>query len=271
MSYLSREAATLSGDLWKQIDSEIVKTAKSVLTGRRFIRLFGPLGIGVDSINVDDADAVDETAQNGAIITKGRKFSEIPVIFEDFTLLARDLESSERNGFPVDLSKAVAAAQTCALKEDSLIYFGDSKLGVKGLLSAPGTGKVTKKDWGAGENAFSDVAAGIEMLTSKNIYGKYVLAVSPDLYMKMQRIQPGTGLLELDRVSRLVNGHIFRAPVLGKDKAVLVCSEPGNMDLVIGQDMAAAYLEQRDMNHVFRIIESALLRIKRAQAIVVFD
>ena len=87
----------------------------------------------------------------------------------------------------------------------------------------------------------------------------------------MQRLQEGTGLLEIDRVSKLVDGNIFKTPVLGKGKAVLVCSDPRNMDLVIGQDISTGYLEQKDFNHSFRILETVLLRIKRKQAIVVFE
>jgi uncharacterized linocin/CFP29 family protein len=269
MSYLSREASPLSEGLWKQIDAEVVGAARRVLTGRRFLPMFGPLGIGAESVVLDEADALEETAQNGILTTKGRKFAEIPVLFDDFTLLARDLESSEKTGYPVDLSKAAAAAEACALKEDGLIYFGDGKLGYKGLLTAPGAGKLEKKDWAAGENAFSDVAAAIELLASKNVYGTLALSVSPDLYMKMQRLQPGTGLLEIDRVRGLVDGRVYKTPVLGKNKAVLVCAEPRNMDLAVGQDMAAAYLEQKELNHSFRVLESVLPRIKRAQAIVV--
>jgi len=67
-----------------------------------------------------------------------------------------------------------------------------------------------------------------------------------------------------------VNGHLYQSPALGKGKAVLVGSDEKNMDLVIGQDMAAAYLEQKDLNHSFRVLETVLLRIKRKQAVVVF-
>ncbi len=43
------------------------------------------------------------------------------------------------------------------------------------------------------------------------------------------------------------------------------------MDLVIGQDMAVAYLEQAELNHSFIILETAFPRIKRERAIVVFE
>ncbi len=35
---------------------------------------------------------------------------------------------------------------------------------------------------------------------------------------------------------------VFKTPVLKGEQAVLVCPEPQNMDLVLGQDMITAYL-----------------------------
>ncbi len=271
MSYLSRESSPISAKLWEQIDSAVVQAASHVLTGRRFLHVFGPLGVGAESINIDDADHVEEVSAQGMIKTNGRKFVEIPTVYDDFTLLARDLESSAKSGYPTDLSKVLASAEACALAEDRLVYFGNEKYGYQGLLNANGVNKLKRNDWKTGENSFADVAAGIELLATKGIYGAYALAVSPDLYMQMQRIQQGTGLLEIDRVSKLLDGNIFKAPVLGSGKAILLCSDPRNVDLVIGQDIATAYLEQKDLNHNFRILETVLPRIKRGQAIVVFE
>ena len=78
-------------------------------------------------------------------------------------------------------------------------------------------------------------------------------------------------MMEIDRVSKLVDGRLFKSPVLGKDQAILLCAQPENVDLVIGQDVAAAYLEQRDLNHFFRLTETVLPRIKKAKAIVAID
>lgn len=271
MDYLSRESSPIDRGIWEQIDAAVVKTARNVLTGRRFLHLFGPLGAGVGSIHIDDADTRDEVMEDGFITTRGRRIVEIPTIYEDFTLFAKDLAGREKSGYPLDLSKAMAAAQACALKEDKLIFHGKQNLGYEGLLTAPGVGKLKKKDWSAGENAFSDVAAAIETLVSNGVYGAYALIVSPSLYTQMQRLQPGTGLLEIDRVSKLLSGLVYKTPVLAKEQALLVCPQPENMDLVVGQDLAAAYLEQKDLNHSFRVLESVLLRIKRKQAIVVFE
>ena len=269
MSYLARETSDFSEAFWTELDTVVVTAAKRILTGRRFLHLFGPLGIGVDNVAVDDADTLDEHAEAGVRITVGRKYIQIPMIYDDFTLFARDLASSKQSGFPLDFSKAAASATACAFKEEQMIYFGHQALGYTGLMTAKGANKLAIKDWSKGENAFSDVSAAMEILMSKGIYGTYSLVISPDLYLQMQRLQAGTGLLEAERVAILVGGQLYQSPILGKGKAVLVCSEAANMDLVVGQDMATAYLEQTELNHSFRILETAFPRIKKEQAIVV--
>ena len=271
MDYLSREGSPVAEDLWGQIDATVVKTARSILTGRKFLHIFGPLGIGTESITIDDTDELDEVYESGIITTKGRKYVEIPTLFDDFTLFAKDLVKSKQLGFPVDLSKAATAAEAIARREDHFLFFGNEKLGYEGLLTADGVNHLKKSDWSTGENAYTDIVTALELLASDGIYGNYVLVLSPDLNTKLQRIQPGTGLLEIDRIKKVLQDRVYSTSVLGAGKAVLLCSDERNMDLVIGQDLSTAYLEQKDLNHSFRILESVLLRIKRKQAIVVFD
>lgn len=270
MSYLSREAASLPQELWNDIDAAAVKAAAGTLIGRRFLPFYGPLGIGTESVSVD-TEGTEEVSEDGLITTRARKYVEIPVVYEDFTLSARDLENSRKLGVPVDLSKVKYAAEACARKEDKLIFFGNEKFGYEGLTTAKGVGRAKRGDWKNGETAFSDIASAIETFTEKGIYGSYALSLSPDLYYQLQRIQPGTGVLEIDRIAKLLGGNVFYTPVLGAGKAVLVCAEPENMDLAVGQDLAAAYLEQKDLNHSFRILETVLLRLKRKDAVVVLE
>jgi uncharacterized linocin/CFP29 family protein len=58
--------------------------------------------------------------------------------------------------------------------------------------------------------------------------------------------------LQGKRGQKLVDGRVVKAPALGKAKAFVVYPDRRNMDLETGQDMATAYLEQKDLNHSFR-------------------
>ena len=106
---------------------------------------------------------------------------------------------------------------------------------------------------------------------SNSKLGRYALVLSPELYLDLQRLQPNVGLLELDRISKLVGGRVYPAGPFGTGKAALVCAEPQYMDLAVGVDLSVGYLELKDFNHSFRILETAALRIKDPSAIVAFE
>lgn len=272
MDYLFREGAPLPGELWEKIDDVVVKTASRLMIGRRFINLYGPLGAQTLSVPVDDLLKRGSAEEDGSLIkTGGRAYQELPLLYSDAILYWRDIESSEGSGLPIDLSAIAEAAAQCAKKEDELIFFGSKQLGYDGIFSKEGSAHISRNDWKEGENPFADVAKGVETLTNKGIWGRLALVMSPDLYTQLQRIQPGTGKMEIDRVKALVDGNVFRSPVLGSGKAALVAADAQYMDIAVGQDLAAAYLETKDLNHALRLLETILLRIKRADAIVIFD
>ena len=270
MDFLARDSVSFSDDFWNKIDKAVVDTAKKNLIGRQFLNIYGPLGPGAVSTQIDEITLTEET-NDGVVKTSGRRFIEIPQLFQDFTLLWRDIESSEKSGYPLDLSTVMLAAQEMVKKEDNLVFFGNEFLGTGGLLNTEGVTKVKRSDWTTGESAFTDIASGLSTFRSKGLIGNYSLIVSSDLFVDLQRIQPALGILEADRISNMLHGRLFNAPVLGKNKAVLVCSEPQYMDLVIGKDMETGYLETKDLNHVFRIIETLALRIKCKDAVIVFE
>ena len=78
--------------------------------------------------------------------------------------------------------------------------------------------------------------------------GRYALVVSPDLFLDLQRLQPNTGLLEIDRIKKLIGDNVYMTSVMGPGKAVLVCAEPEYLDLAIGLDLSVGYLELADFN-----------------------
>ncbi len=269
MDFLARDSVSFPDGFWNELDKTIVSAVRKNLVGRKFISLYGPLGAGALSIQVDEV-TTDEEDSGGIVKTAGRHFVELPQIYEDFTLLWRDLEYSEKSGFPLDFSRALLAAQKIANKEDNLIFYGSEFLGSEGLLTAKGAAEIEKGDWGEGENAFMDVAAGLAQFRSKGLIGNYTLIVSPDLFAKLHRVIPALGTMEVDRVSKMLEGRLFHSSVLGKDQAVLVCAEPQYLDLCIGKDIETGYLETKDFNHVFRVVETAALRIKCKDAIIKF-
>lgn len=270
MEYLARESAPFSSEFWAQIDDAAIGTLKKFLIGRRFLNLFGPLGAGVSTVFVDGVEKA-ETLEDGIGRISGRRQVELPLFYENFTLNWRDIEEAQKNGYPIDLTVVKEAAKKAAKREDQMILFGNKVLNTQGLMNADGAFHVKKSDWKKGENAFTDVAQGISHLFSADCRGRKALIVSPDLYLDLQRLQQSAGILESERIEKLIGGHIYVFGDFGTNQAVLVCAEPEYMDLAVGADYSVGYLELKDFNHSFRMMETAALRIKNADAIVVFE
>lgn len=270
MDYLAREGAPISSDMWEKIDAAVIDNVKKHLVCRRFLSLYGPLGAGTYAVSVDSADKDEEFAGGVGRIT-GRRLVELPQLYQDFALLWRDIEEAQKQGYPLDLSAAAAAAQRSAKQEDDLILFGSQALGAEGLFNTTGAFKIKRGDWSQGEDAYKDVAHGIAYLASNSMLGRYALVLSPEIYLELQRLQPNVGLLELDRIAKLVDGRVYPAGSYGAGKAALVCAEPQYMDLAVGADWSVGYLEQKEFNHYFRLLETAALRVKQPRAIVIFE
>ena len=58
LDYLMRDSAPLTENEWQALDDIVVHTARAGLVGRRFIRIYGPLGAGVQAVVVDRLSGV---------------------------------------------------------------------------------------------------------------------------------------------------------------------------------------------------------------------
>jgi uncharacterized linocin/CFP29 family protein len=286
-TYLMRDQAPLTAEEWSRLDELTVQVARKMLVGRRFLPLTGPLGIGVQTVPVDTVawskgcvhytgtDNCDQGACECAsgcepVTVTGRAYLTLPLLHKDFALSWRDIATARQTGAPLDLFVAGGAAAAVALAEDELIFKGSASHGLPGLLTAAGT-RVALANWGKVEAAFKNVAQAREALVDKGFYGPYALALSPDLYAVVQRIMPNTGRLEAQFLADLATVGVFQAPAMPAKSALLVATGPENLDLVVAQDLAAAYLGPNGMDHPFRVLESLVLRVKQSGAICLLD
>lgn len=269
MDYLARDTAPFDAGFWKELDTAVVETASATMVARRVIPMTGPLGPDVDIVAVDSKDHGEEV-RDEHIATVGRSYLPLPQLYEDFWLYWRDIAKADQRGSAPDFSAARRAAAAIARREDRLVFYGIEDMGVKGIINAKGVQKTEKKDWTQGENAFLDISEGITKLEAAGCVGRNVLVVSSDMYLALNRLQPGTGLLEIDRIASLVGRKVYKSTVLTPGTAVLLCAETRFMDLCVGMDIGTAYLELVDLNHHFRLMETAALRLRDPSAVVVF-
>ena len=276
--YLQRELAPLGIDQWAAFDQSATRTAQSMLVARRFVSLVGPFGPGVEALPNDTLAG----ASNGQIDLLGnrdseaigvgqRRFLPLPLLYKDFWVHWRDLESSRQLGVPLDVGKVAAAAAATAQAEDRLVFDGEPALNLPGLRTVDGRQTLPMSDWGSMGRAFADVVEGMRALTQAGFTGPYALAVSPRLYADLNRIFDDTGVLELEQVEKLARRGVYPTAVLPEPSALLIDSGAQNLDLAVGLDLSVAYVESSNLNHLFRVVESLVLRIRRPAAICMFE
>jgi uncharacterized linocin/CFP29 family protein len=276
--YLQRVQAPFGPGEWAAVDQTVVRTAQLVLVGRRFINLVGPFGPGLQALPVDvltgggdgQVDLLGDDASRIVGIAN-RRLLPLPLLYKDFWLHWRDVESSRQLGVPLDVGIAAAAAASVALSEDRMIVHGNLELGLFGLITVDGRQTLPMSDWGSMGRAFADVVEGVRVLTQGGFTGPYALIVSPRLYADLNRIFDNTGVLELEQIEKLARRGVYPTAVLPERTAVLVDSGAQNMDLAVGVDISTAYVESDNLNHRFRVVESLVLRIRRPGAICTFE
>jgi uncharacterized linocin/CFP29 family protein len=255
-----------------------VRTAQSVLVARRFINLVGPFGPGIEALPNDflgggGRGVVDllGNEEGESLRIERRRFLALPLLYKDFWVHWRDLEASRQLGVPLDVGKAAAAAAATAQAEDRLVFDGEPTLDLPGLRTIEGRQSLPMSDWGSMGRAFGDVVEGVRVLTQAGFTGPYALAVSPRLYADLNRIFDDSGVLELEQVEKLARRGVYPTAVLPEPSALLVDSGAQNLDLAVGLDLSTAYLESSNMNHLFRVVESLVLRIRRPGAVCTFE
>lgn len=268
----------LTSDERRRLTATIIDVARRSLVARRFMDLYGPLGAGVQAVPHDEYTGVSKGAldllgeqETQPVFTDVRRFRTIPILYKDFLLHWRDVEASRSHTMPLDVSAAAGAAALCAQKEDELVFYGDAKLGVEGLLTATGRHISPLNDWSLPGTGFSNVVDATERLQRAGHFGPYAVVLSPRLFALLHRIYEKTGVLEIQNLRDLVGGGVHPSNQIRGDLGVVVSMGAENLDLAVALDMTVAYLGPSRMNHPFRVLEALLPRIKHADAICTME
>jgi uncharacterized linocin/CFP29 family protein len=278
MAIFAHQENPLNDQEWENIKAVVIGVARRKLVGRRIVDLHGPLGAGVQTI-VHDHFAGTQIGRIGLlgeeesdpIRSVRRESGIIPIIYKDFILHWRDIETSRQAGTPLDAAAAAAAAAFCADAEDDLIFNGNAEMGYEGLMVVEGRRNMKRRDWAQAGNPFADVVDAAHSLVEDGFYGPYAMVVSPVLYTQMHQVHPGTGVIEIEHIRQLVTDGVYQSPLIKDGYGMIVATGAQNFDLAVAQDLSVAYLGAQNMNHPFRVFESVYLRIKRHGSICTLE
>ncbi|HKK14261.1 MAG TPA: family 1 encapsulin nanocompartment shell protein [Gammaproteobacteria bacterium] len=261
MDYLNREQAPLPADFWGRVDSAAQTAARDQLTGRRFLDLDGPCGVGLTSVEIGADYYCREPGPGEAGAVAGRAIP-VPMIRKAFGLSVRRLDAYLHMGQILDLSPAEDAAEAVARREEEFIYYGERQFGLEGLLTAQGRHQAQCGDWSQVERALDDVLGAVNRLEQSGFHGPYALAASPTLYNSLFRRYEGTDMVQLEHLRRLCELGVYKAPIEG---AVVVDRHAGR--LVLGQDLMVGYSGNDGIHYQLFVNETAVLVLQEPQAV----
>lgn len=261
--YLGREDAPFGDEIWSAIDNIVVNTARSRLSGRKLLDIEGPYGLALKTVPLND-----EVVTEGNVSMVSGAVLPVPLIETQFSLNVRDLATYEESGFSLDAPAIAQAAMSIAAMEDTLVFEGSKSLGIEGLLTAKGAQSITLSKWEEIGAAANDIIKAVTALDAAGFHGPYALALAPDLYNMLFRLYPQGYQVEMQHLESIVGSSIIKAPGIKKGGVLLAVGKQF-ASIVIGQDIATAYVGPAGGKHEFRISESLVPRIMVPEAICV--
>ena len=190
---------------------------------------------------------------------------DIPVLWKDFHIFARDLAASQRLGIPLDVSLAADAGRRVAELEETLVWEG--KEGFVGFMGASGhLTEASAGAWSTPANAYADIKDAIADLEAAGYSGRPTLVVTPAQKADM-RLHIGTTsdtvLEKAQELCDIVTCHFFA----DNASALMVVPDPENFQLQIAQNIVthSALLPAGDW--FFRVYEALTPQFKRTTSI----
>jgi uncharacterized linocin/CFP29 family protein len=273
-----REDAPFGDEVWSAIDAAVVAAARQVLVGRRFLPFTGPLGAGTQVIAVDQLKDAEEGGlsvfgEEEASVARlaARSWVQLPLLYKDFRIEWRDVEMQHQLGMAADTGAAYAAGAACARLEDRLVFNGSKEVGLPGLLSVPGRLSVKGGELRKPGRPLAAVSQAISQLVAAGSLEPYALVLTPELYTYLFAIHPETGRLEHDLICERCRAGVLQSTAVPEGKGVVVSVLPHQLDLIVGLDMATGYLGPEKMSHLFRVMETVALRIRKPSAVCVIE
>lgn len=261
--YLTRDDAPFGEEIFAKLDGIVASVASAQLSARRLLDIEGPFGLGLKSVPLSDAVIAD-----GDVTMLSSPSLPLPLIQTGFTLSARDLATFEETGFSLDTESVARAAMAAAAAEDALLFEGNKKLGISGLLTVDGAQSVKLGKWDDVGTSATDVIAALNALDKPGFHGPYLLALAPALYNLLYRLLPQGFQTELQYVESIVGSKVIKAPGI-KAGGVLIAEGKQFASIVIGQDMSVGFVGPQGADYEFKIVESLTPRIRVPASICV--
>jgi len=264
MDILKRDLAPISDAAWKEIDEMARETLAANLSGRKFLDVSGPHGIGYTSVDLGrlalSKDKKKDEVRYGVYMVQPLVESRI-----GFSLKTWELDNIERGALDIDLTPVVTAAKKMAAFEETAIFKGFKPGMITGIQDAVDSDKIPLKL--ENEAIVDAVSEAKTRLLAEGVRGASNLIVNSELWKFMGRPTPGGSLKTL--VEKQIEGKVIYSGFV--DTAILASDRGGDFELTLGQDFSIGY-HHHDSEEVHLFFsESFSFRVITPEALVCFS
>lgn len=268
MDLLKRELAPIPAEAWTEIDAQATRSLKALLSARKVVDVSGPMGPNFPGVAEGRLDHPPKQPGKGISygIHKVHHLVETRVPFE---LDIHEMDNVVRGAKDVDLAKLEEAAKKIALFEESVVYHGLPEANIRGLKLCTGDECLTIGS--QPEQLLEAVAEGITLFSSRAVEGPYAFVVGPKLWSRMSAHLQGYPVKM--QAENILGGPVVLSPYLSgksENEAFMVSQRGGDLELILGQDLAIGYEKHNQEKVSLYYTESFTFRILEPAAVIHF-
>lgn len=258
---LKRNLAPILPEAWKLIDAEAARVLRLQLSGRKIVDFRGPFGWKYAGVNTGRLELLESPGLS--VVLGIRTVQPLVEVRIPIHLSIMDLDSVARGAEDPDLSSVVRAAEKIAVVEDTAIYSGLARAGIKGIFDASPHAPMPV----ANARELPDaIIKAKETLRTAGISGPYVLVLGPKLHDDVFATTEDGYPLAKRIEQRLVDKPIVRAEAISG--GALLSLRGGDYELTVGQDLSIGYAYHSKEEVELYLTESFTFRVLEETAAV---
>jgi uncharacterized linocin/CFP29 family protein len=261
MNNLHRELAPISSAAWSQIETEVARTFKRAVAGRRVVDVKEPGGIALSGIGTGHQTTI-ATLRKG-VSAKLYDVKQLVQLTVPFTLQREAIDSVERGSNDGDWQPAKTAANELALAEDTAIFDGFAAAGITGIRQgSSNSATYLPADVADYPTAISQA---LERLRLAGVDGPYSVLLGADAYTALAEASD-QGYPVIQHIKRIVSGDLVWAPAL--TGGCVLSTRGGDYELHIGQDVSIGYSSHTDTTVQLYLCETLTFLMLTSEASV---
>jgi len=266
MDILKRELAPIPAEAWTEIDAQAARSLKALLSARKVVDVTGPMGTDFPGVPEGRLEFPKKQPKDGPTfgIHKVHHLVETRVPFE---LDIEEMDNVVRGAKDVDLSNLEEAAKNIALFEERVVYHGLTEANITGLKLCTGDQCLTIGS--KPEQLLEGIAEGITEFTGRSVEGPYAIVVGPKLWSRMSAHFQGYPVKM--QAENILGGPVVLSSYLDgeyADEAFLMSTRGGDLELILGQDLAIGYEKHTAAQVHLYFTESFTFRILEPAAVI---